>query len=164
MRAADVVYSLARLLSPESKRPEWLKPMVVGSEERYQNPAAPLGITADGPYTVTIQLNAPFAPFIQHLCTVNCAVVPREAVELRSAYIAAGVVSPKCQTDALHVATATVSGCAMIVSWNFQHIVNYRRIPMYSAVNALNGYGPIAIHSPMEVVADERDRQEQEDV
>ena len=90
--------------------------------------------------------------------------VPREAVELRSAYIAAGVVSPKCQTDALHVATATVSGCAMIVSWNFQHIVNYRRIPMYSAVNALNGYGPIAIHSPMEVVADERDRQEQEDV
>ena len=93
--------------------------------------------------------------------TVN---VPREAVELRSAYIAAGVVSQKCQTDALHVATATASGCAMIVSWNFRHIVSYRRIPLYNAVNALNGYGQIAIHSPLEVVADERDRQEQEGI
>jgi len=81
MLAEDVVYSLSRLLTPESKRPEWLKPFVAGSEERYKDPAAPLGIKAVDKYTVTIELIAPFAPFLQHLCTSNCAIVPREAVE-----------------------------------------------------------------------------------
>ena len=57
--------------------------------------------------------------------------------------------------DALHVALATVAGCALIVSWNFRHIVNYRRIPMYNAVNTLQGFGDLAIFSPLEVIADE---------
>ena len=51
------------------------------------------------------------------------------------------------------VASATVSGCAMIVSWNFKHIVNYEKIPLYSAVNTLQGYGSISIYSPLEVIA-----------
>lgn len=78
-----------------------------------------------------------------------------EAVSLMQAYIAADVLSGRWQDDALHVALATVSGCKLIVSWNFKHIVNYRRIPKYNAVNALNGYAAIAIHSPSEVVGDE---------
>jgi len=86
VRAADARYSLARLLTPESKRVEWLKPMVVGSEERYRDPrsAAELGIRATGEYTLEIRLNAPFAPFLAQLCTSNCAVVPREAVETKA--------------------------------------------------------------------------------
>jgi len=43
----------------------------------------------------------------------------------------------------------------MIVSWNFRHIVHYQKIPKYNAVNVLNGYAPIAIHSPLEVIPDE---------
>ncbi len=78
-----------------------------------------------------------------------------EAVSLMQAYIAADVLSGRWQDDALHVALATVSGCTLIVSWNFRHIVNYRRIPKYNAVNALNGYAAIAIHSPLEVTGDE---------
>jgi len=31
-------------------------------------------------------------------------------------------------------------------------IVNFRKIPRYNAVNVLEGYNPIAIHSPMGVV------------
>ncbi|MFH0939852.1 MAG: ABC transporter substrate-binding protein [Planctomycetota bacterium] len=81
LKAQDVVYSLSRLLAPESKRPEWLKPFVVGSEERYKNSQAPLGIKAISEYIVMIELNRPFAPFIQHLCTSNCSIVPQEAVE-----------------------------------------------------------------------------------
>ena len=81
VKAQDAVYSLARLLSAESKRPEWLMPMVKGSEERSKDPKAELGIKTTGEYSLTIELNAPFAPFIMHLCTSNCAVVPREAVE-----------------------------------------------------------------------------------
>ena len=83
MKAEDAVYSLSRLLSPRSKRSEWIRPMVVGSEEYYKDPksAVALGIKATGEYELTITLNAPFAPFIQHLCTSNCAIVPKEAVE-----------------------------------------------------------------------------------
>jgi predicted nucleic acid-binding protein len=78
-----------------------------------------------------------------------------EAIALRRAYLRAGVVGPQWDADALHVALATVAECAVIVSWNFKHIVNFRRIPLYNAVNQAHGYRPIAIHSPLEVIADE---------
>ena len=88
---------------------------------------------------------------------VEVLSVTEEALNLQDAYLHAGVVSRKWDRDALHVAMATVSGCAMIVSWNFRHIVNYRKIPQYNAVNAVEGYGPISIYSPLEVIADETD-------
>lgn len=56
------------------------------------------------------------------------------------------------EADALHVALATISGCRLIVSWNFRHIVNYRKIPMYNGVNQARGYAPLFIHTPQEVV------------
>lgn len=71
---------------------------------------------------------------------------------LAEAYIRAGVVSTKWAEDAIHVAAATVSRCGMIVSWNFKHIVQYDKIPLYNAVNTLQGYGNIGIFSPLEVV------------
>ena len=80
---------------------------------------------------------------------------------LQQQYIEHGVVPERWGTDALHVAIATVSGCPLIVSWNFRHIVSFRRIPLYNAVNVIAGYGPTAIHSPREVVESE---EEEEDV
>lgn len=85
------------------------------------------------------------------------AAVTPEAISLMEAYLREGVVGPKSTDDALHVALATVSGCDIIVSWNFKHIVNFQKIPLFNAVNALNGYGAIAIHSPMEVVPDDEE-------
>jgi len=41
----------------------------------------------------------------------------------------------KSEVDALHVAVATVSNCRLIVSWNFKHIVNFQKIPLYNGVN-----------------------------
>ena len=83
------------------------------------------------------------------------APVTAEALELRQAYLRAGILTPKWLDDALHVALATVSGCDVIVSWNFKHIVHYQKIPLYNAVNALEGYDSILIHSPLEVIEDE---------
>jgi len=83
--------------------------------------------------------------------------IDEAAYALRRAYLDAHVVSARWAADALHVAVATVSGCRAIVSWNFQHIVNFRRIPLYNGVNQMQGYGPIAIHTPPEVVLDEED-------
>lgn len=81
------------------------------------------------------------------------------AYRLQQAYLAARIVSAQRETDALHVAIATVSGCRAIVSWNFKHIVNFRRITLYNEVNRMEGYEPIAIHTPMEVVFDEEDEE-----
>ena len=77
----------------------------------------------------------------------------QEAVTLARAYVAAGVVGSGSREDALHVALATVSGCAVIVSWNFRHIVHLQRIAQYNAVNATYRYRPIEIRSPREVVS-----------
>jgi hypothetical protein len=61
---------------------------------------------------------------------------PAPALMLQQAYLDAGVVTPNWADDALHVALASVSECSVIVSWNFQHIVNLRRIPLYNAISA----------------------------
>lgn len=82
-----------------------------------------------------------------------------EAYALRKAYMQANIVGAKWEADALHVAVATVSDCRIIVSWNFKHIVNFRRIPLYNEINREEGYGPIAIHSPSEIVFNEEDRE-----
>jgi len=80
------------------------------------------------------------------------------AFDLRDAYLNAGIVTEQWAPDASHVAMATVARCAMIVSWNFKHIVNFRRIPLYNAVNRIMGHGEIGIFSPQEVVEDEEEK------
>jgi hypothetical protein len=82
---------------------------------------------------------------------------PREALLVRQAYLDAGVVTEKWADDALHVATATVTDCAMIVSWNFKHIVHFQKIPLYNAVNVRQGYRALAIYSPLEVIGDDEE-------
>ncbi len=81
--------------------------------------------------------------------------ITEAAIELQQGYVQEGIVSPKWEGDALHVAVATVHECSVIVSWNFKYIVNYRRIPLYNAVNTLRGYAEISIFSPLEVTQDD---------
>lgn len=76
-----------------------------------------------------------------------------EIARLRDAYVTAGVVGPASLLDAEHIASASVAGVDLVVSWNFQHIVHFDKIRGYHAVNLLEGYRPIPIHSPREVIA-----------
>ena len=75
-----------------------------------------------------------------------------EIRNLRDAYLETGVVDPGSKFDAEHVAAASVAEVDIVVSWNFKHIVHYEKINGYQAVNLLNGYKPIHIYSPREVV------------
>ena len=93
--------------------------------------------------------------FREYESTAELVEVSDEATRLRDAFLAAGIVGSKWSADALHVAVATVASCRVIVSWNFKHIVHFRKIPLYNGVNQSLGYGSIAIHSPEEVIADE---------
>lgn len=83
---------------------------------------------------------------------VHVEDISTEAVQLRDAYLSAGIVGPASRDDAQHVALATVLGCWSIVSWNFRHIVHARKIPLYNGVNRVQGYTEIAIHTPQEVI------------
>ena len=90
--------------------------------------------------------------FSDILPILDIAEITAEALKLQRAYTDAGILSEQYSTDALHVAIATVSQASLIVSWNFRHIVNFQKIPMYNAVNTLHGHREIAIYSPLEVI------------
>jgi hypothetical protein len=78
-----------------------------------------------------------------------------EAEELAAAYVAAGAIGERMRADALHIALACVARVDVLVSWNFKHIVNLRRIHGYNAVNLKNGYPLLEIRTPREVTGDE---------
>jgi len=83
---------------------------------------------------------------------VEYVVLSSEAETLAKEYISAGVVSKTVIADALHIAIATVSLADILVSWNFKHIVNYRKIRGFNGVNLLNGYRELDIRTPREVI------------
>nr|VFJ53362.1 MAG: hypothetical protein BECKFM1743A_GA0114220_101142 [Candidatus Kentron sp. FM]VFJ54578.1 MAG: hypothetical protein BECKFM1743C_GA0114222_101412 [Candidatus Kentron sp. FM]VFK10367.1 MAG: hypothetical protein BECKFM1743B_GA0114221_101382 [Candidatus Kentron sp. FM] len=78
-----------------------------------------------------------------------------EARQLAERYLSEGVVSSKNQTDARHIAIATIHRADVLVSWNFKHIVNLERIHGYNAVNLKQGYPMIEIRTPLEVLRHE---------
>jgi len=90
--------------------------------------------------------------FDRTLPVVEVVEVSEETLRLRDAYLEAGIVSSQWSEDALHVALATVSGCSLIVIWNFKHIVHFEKIPLYNAVNVLKGHSNVGIFSPLEVI------------
>ncbi len=83
---------------------------------------------------------------------VRVAELSETALVLVRRYIAAGIVGEGWRPDAEHVAMTTVSGCRAIVSWNFRHIVHFEKVPLYNGVNMSQGFGPLAIHTPQEMV------------
>lgn len=78
-----------------------------------------------------------------------------EAERLAEAYMNAEVVPAASRIDALHVALASVARADLVVSWNFKHMVQLRRIHAFHAVNLVHGYPLIDIRSPLEVSDDE---------
>jgi len=73
-------------------------------------------------------------------------------ISLQRSYLEQKIVTEKYALDALHVAIASTNECQIIVSWNFKHIVNFQKIPLYNAINMIKGYNSIQIFSPMEVI------------
>ena len=51
-----------------------------------------------------------------------------------------------------HVAICTIHRVNHIVSWNFKHLVNVRRSAGFNAVNLLQGFPPVSIVNPKELI------------
>jgi predicted nucleic acid-binding protein len=100
-------------------------------------------------------------PEVRHVVTGlprNCLELVFQSLEsdaLAEEYIREAVVSSRMRADAQHIAAATVAKVDVLVSWNFQHIVNLDRIHGFNAVNLRAGYSLLEIRSPMEVWKDE---------
>ncbi len=84
--------------------------------------------------------------------------VTDEMEDLAAAYIAQGVVTTKYEDDALHVAACTVARIDFLVSWNFRHMVSAHRKAGFSAVNLLQGYPPVSIFNPLELIYENQDK------
>jgi predicted nucleic acid-binding protein len=79
-----------------------------------------------------------------------------EAISLADEYLKEKVVGETSKDDCLHIALATTNKVDILVSWNFKHIVNIKRIRGYNAINILNGYPVIEIRSPKDIVDHEK--------
>jgi len=58
------------------------------------------------------------------------------------------ILPPKADNDRRHIATAIYARCNIIVSWNFEHMVNVRTIDGVRRVCIQNNLSPVAIYSP----------------
>ena len=85
------------------------------------------------------------------------ASIDAEVEGVGQAYIDAGALPASRRADATHIAAATVAA-DLILSWNFQHIVNFDRIHKFKGVNIQNGYPAIEIYSPMELGHDDQEQ------
>lgn len=78
--------------------------------------------------------------------------VTQESIDLASEYIKERVVGQTSIDDCIHIATATINKVDLLISWNFKHIVNIQRIRGYNSINLKNGYSPLEIRSPKDLI------------
>jgi predicted nucleic acid-binding protein len=89
-----------------------------------------------------------------HFSTVE---VNERVIEIAGRIVNLGILKQKSFDDCQHIAAAIVSGCDIIVSWNFKHIVNVNTIKGVKAITALEGYKDILIYSPTLLIEGESD-------
>jgi len=63
-------------------------------------------------------------------------------------FIDMGILTQRSHLDCQHIAAAIHAGCDLVVSWNFQHMVNVKTIRVARIVTAIEGYKDILICSP----------------
>lgn len=79
-----------------------------------------------------------------------------EAVEAFAERLLAGAAVPeKSETDALHIAVATVHGIDYLLTWNCKHIANAAMRPRIEAICRAAGYDPPIICTPLELMEEE---------
>ena len=88
---------------------------------------------------------------------LELATLTEEAELLATRYISEGVLTPKFESDAQHIAMATLLKVDSLVSWNFKHMVNFFRIKQYNSINLKFGYQTIDIRTPKEVIYETED-------
>lgn len=77
--------------------------------------------------------------------------ISKENEELANEIVEQGILNKKSFDDCLHIASAILSDCNIILSWNFKHMVNVntingiRRITFAKRFNSIDIYAPYVI-------------------
>ena len=84
------------------------------------------------------------------LAEIDYEIVPvtPEIERIAVMIISQGILTKKSYEDCLHIATAFVNDCNLLVSWNFKHLVNIKTINGVRAISNLEGYRNIDIVAP----------------
>ena len=64
-----------------------------------------------------------------------------------------GIAGPKLRSGTSRRDAGYVADVDVLVSWNFRHIVRLDKIRLFNAVNIEQGYKPVSIYSPREVIS-----------
>ena len=75
--------------------------------------------------------------------------------ELSRDFIKAGILKEKSFDDCRHIATAIMTKCDIIVSWNFKHIVNDKTIDGIKRIGNIKNLPEIKIYCPSMLIGDE---------
>jgi len=78
--------------------------------------------------------------------------ITTQSVVLADKYIEEKVGGQTSHSDCIHIAIATLNYADVLVSLNFKHIVNHRRIRGFNAVNFKFGHKILDIRSPREIL------------
>lgn len=73
---------------------------------------------------------------------------------LRSELLRRTQIPARAESDALHIAVATVHGVEFMITWNCKHIANGVTLPMVYEVCRASGYEPPLICTPYELLGD----------
>jgi len=68
--------------------------------------------------------------------------------ELSREFIRLGILKEKSIDDCMHIATALLAKCDIIISWNFKHIVNDKTIEGVKTISKTKGFDSIKIYCP----------------
>ncbi|MCL2300792.1 MAG: PIN domain-containing protein [Firmicutes bacterium] len=93
------------------------------------------------------------------LARIPYTLIPSDAVTVALAekLVDFGILRQKSFDDCRHIAAALVSGCNIILSWNFKHIVNYKTISGVKQVSIAEGYHDLMIYTPTFLIGAEED-------
>ena len=75
-----------------------------------------------------------------------------DTIALARIIIGRGVLTEKNFNDCRHIAAALLSGCDIIVSWNFKHVVNAKTIKGTKVIAMTEGYKDTLIYPPTMLV------------
>lgn len=100
--------------------------------------------------------NAPekIKDFIRRLpkSSIEYLEITEASIELANRYVEENIVGKNNIEDCIHIALATINRADVLISWNFKHIVNLKRIQRYNSANLKYGYPFLEIRSPREMI------------
>lgn len=74
--------------------------------------------------------------------------ITEETEKIANEIINEGILNPKSFDDCLHIASAIINDCNIIVSWNFKHMVNVDTINGIRRITFAKRYNNIDIYAP----------------